>query len=200
MAGLFKNNKTYFTAFSGADSGDNCQQNYVRQTLAARIVFQHDLDRPQTKQTNLAYLDVKCHSVRTYLFSILFLISGVGCAGHRDALVSDHRYRVFFPAIQLDKANLERIESLEIKMSCGRFRAIGTIPDDWSAEVVSPSSEQTTLKASAGHGASTLWSMRELDGSITISVEETSCFDITATVATTATEHRYARSDLILKP
>ena len=136
--------------------------------------------------------------MRTFVFSILFF--AVGCATQHDTAMTGHRYRVFFPEIRLAKAEGERIESVEIKMSCGRFRAISSIPDDWSAEVVSPMSEQTTLKASAGHGASTLWSMRELDGAVTVSIEDLSCFDISATVGTTATEHRYTRSDLILKP
>lgn len=138
--------------------------------------------------------------MRAFILGILLLASGAGCAVDRDALIADHRYRVFFPAIKLATADGERIESIEVKMSCGRFRAIGTIPDDWSAEVISPVSEQTTLKASAGHGASTLWRMHELDGAITISVEDVSCFDISAIVGTTATEHRYTRSDLVLKP
>ncbi len=138
--------------------------------------------------------------MRPLILGVLLLVLGIGCAVRRDALIADHRYRVFFPAIKLATADGERIESIEIKMSCGRFRAISTIPDDWSVEVVSPVSEQTTLNASAGHGASTLWSIRELDGAITISVEDASCFDITATVRTTAVEHRYTRADLMLKP
>ncbi|MEO7676907.1 MAG: hypothetical protein ABIV39_09120 [Verrucomicrobiota bacterium] len=138
--------------------------------------------------------------MRAFIFSILLLVSGTGCAVHRDALMKSHRYRIFFPHIELVTADGERIESIEVRMTCGRFRAIGAIPNDWSAEVVSPMSEQTTLRASAGHGSSTLWSMRELDGAITVSTEEASCFDIAATVGTTATEHRFTRSDLILKP
>jgi hypothetical protein len=74
------------------------------------------------------------------------------------------------------------------------------IPDYWSVEVVSPVSEETVLRANAGHGSSTLWSIGDLDGAITVSVEEASCFDIAATVGTTATEHHFTRSDLILKP
>jgi hypothetical protein len=138
--------------------------------------------------------------MRTFVFSILLIVSSVGCATYRDALMTGHRYRIFFPAIKLATADGERIDSVEIKMDCGRFRAIGTIPDDWYVEVMGPWSEKTTFKAEAGHGASTLWSMRELNGAITVSVEDVSCFDITATVVTTATEHRYSRSDLILKP
>ena len=136
--------------------------------------------------------------MRLLFFGVLVL--GASCATHHDALTTGHRYRVFFPAIELASADGERIESIEITMSCGRFRSMAAIPSDWSAEVVSPVSEQTTLMASAGHGASTMRNMQGLDGAITVSVEDASCFDISATVGTTSTEHRYARSDLILRP
>ncbi|MCA1836903.1 MAG: hypothetical protein LC721_11490, partial [Actinobacteria bacterium] len=93
--------------------------------------------------------------MRLVLVSTLFLLTG--CATQHERLTTGHRYRVFFPVISLAKADGERIESIQITMACGRFRAVGVIPDDWSAEVVSPMSEQTTLKASDGHGSSTLW-------------------------------------------
>jgi hypothetical protein len=136
--------------------------------------------------------------MRRLLFGLLVL--GASCTTHRDALMSGHRYRVFFPAIKLASTDGERIDSLEIVVSCGRFHAISAIPSDWSAQVVSPVSAQTKLLASAGHGASTLWNMHGMDGGITVVVEDASCFDIAATVGTTATEHKYARSDLILRP
>jgi hypothetical protein len=138
--------------------------------------------------------------MRRVILSIFLLVTAAGCAGYRAGLTVNHRYRVFFPPIKLATADGERIESVEIRMSCGRFRAVTAIPDDWSVEVVSPSSEKTTLRASAGHGSSTLWSMGTLDGAVTVSVEETSCFDVTATVGTTATVHQFTRSELILKP
>jgi len=138
--------------------------------------------------------------MRAIAFSIFLLTCMTGCVSHREALTAGHRYRLFFPHIALATADGERIESVEVTVSCGRFRALTIIPDDWSAEVVSPSSEHTTLRASAGHGSSTLWSIRDLDGAITVSVEELSCFEITATVGTTASEHRFTRSELVLKP
>jgi hypothetical protein len=138
--------------------------------------------------------------MRTAALSIFLLTCMTGCASYRETLVAGHRYRLFFPHIVLATADGERIESVEVTVSCGRFRAFTVIPDDWSADVVSPMSEQTTLRASAGHGSSTLRSIRDLDGAIAVSVEESSCFEITATVGTTASEHRFTRSDLILKP
>jgi hypothetical protein len=138
--------------------------------------------------------------MRSLVSSLLLMALGAGCAFDRNALATNHRYHIFFPPIKLATDDGERIEFIEITMSCGRFRAIGALPDDWSLRVVSPISEKTTLRASAGHGSSTLWSLRELDGSIIVSVEEASCFDIAAMVGTTATVHRFSHSDLILKP
>src|ERR1039457_2031383 len=71
-----------------------------------------------------------------------------GCAGAppgQDA--SDHYYRqVSFPAVALKADPLERIESVEVVMHCGRFVAINHIPDDWSAKVVSPVLEKNRLR------------------------------------------------------
>src|SRR5450755_2415935 len=52
--------------------------------------------------------------------------------------------RIFFPRLDLAKADGERIQNLEVRMACGTFRQV-SIPNDWSLEVVSPVSEQTTL-------------------------------------------------------
>ena len=138
--------------------------------------------------------------MRTIILSAVFLTCLTGCASHREELLTGHRYRLFFPDIALNTAEGERIESVGVTVSCGRFRAITVIPNDWSVEVVSPSSEVTTLRASAGHGSSTIWSLRDLDGAFVISLGEKACFDISATVSTSASEHRFSGSDLILKP
>ena len=138
--------------------------------------------------------------MRILLLSIFLLACVAGCASRSDAVMSGHRYGLFFPHTPLATADGERIESVEITVACGRFRALTVIPDDWSVEVVSPMSEKTIFRAYAGHGSSTLWSIRDLDGAITVSVEEASCFDITATVSTTVSEHRFTRLDLFLKP
>src|ERR1022692_4030228 len=97
-----------------------------------------------------------------------------GCA-------TDHYYRtVSFPRVAL--AEGERIESVEVVISCGRFTAIHHIPNDWSVEVVSPVSEVSTLKATAGHGSTSLWSGHALDNFIAIMVCEPSCFTIKGTM------------------
>lgn len=140
------------------------------------------------------------HLIRTLILGIVILTCTTGCVSHREALLTGHLYRLYFPRITLATVDGERIESVEVTVSCGRFRSLTVIPNDWSAEVVSPMSEKTIFRAGAGHGVSTLWSLRDLDGAVTISVEEASCFDITATVGTTASEHRFSRSDLLLNP
>lgn len=127
----------------------------------------------------------------------------LGCTTLPQMPIQGNRYRVFFPHMALDAANGERITSIEIAMSCGRFRSLAIIPNDWSVEVISPTSERTTLKAEAGHGATTLWNISDLDGVVVISIEEASCFDITTTVVTTILDHerryQFTRSNLILK-
>src|SRR5882724_5566466 len=94
---------------------------------------------------------------------VLLLMCTAGCASRHDALASGHLYRLFFPHLNLATDDGERIESVEVVVSCGRFRSLAVIPDDWSAEVVSPVSEKTILRASAGHGSSTLWSITDLN-------------------------------------
>jgi hypothetical protein len=114
------------------------------------------------------------------------------------------RYHIFFPPLNLAAQDGERIVSLEIDVACGHFRGIATIPDDWSLQVMSPVSERTALRASAGHGSTALWNLDELDGAIVVSVDDPGCFDISATVvsANQQEEHRheFQRQQLLLKP
>jgi hypothetical protein len=110
-------------------------------------------------------------------------------------------YRLYWPVLNLAKDKGERIESVRVLMSCGRFRGVTAIPNDWSLEIVSPSSEQTKLHGSAGHGATTLWNLRQFDGAILISIEDRSCFDISAEVTTTENRRlSFGRTELHLKP
>jgi len=119
--------------------------------------------------------------------TILLLLAAVltGCAhvpARQDASV--HYYRVVsFPTIALKADPLERIEAVEVVMHCGRFTAINHIPNDWSAQIVSPVSEETKLRLEAGHGSSSLCRSSDLDGFITVLVCDPSCFDITASVS-----------------
>ena len=115
------------------------------------------------------------------------------------------RQRLYWPQLALSRDRGERVKSVEIEMACGRFRGVSNIPDDWSLQVVSPSSEVSHLRASAGHGATMLWNLRELDGAITIAVHEPTCFDISATVTVdiageSEKKYTFKRSELRLRP
>ena len=136
----------------------------------------------------------------TKLYFGLVVLSTLAFLGSSSrSATTGSRLRVFFPRLELAKADGERIQYLELKMTCGRFRRV-SVSDDWSLQVVSPVSEQTTLRAEAGHGATTLWELGELDGGITVSVQDASCFDLRATVSSTARSFEFDRSKLVLKP
>ena len=112
---------------------------------------------------------------------------------------------LYWPQLALSKDRGERVTAISVEMACARFRAVSNIPDDWSLEISSPSSDVTHLRASAGHGTSMLWSLRDIDGSIGIAVREPSCFDISATVTVdiaghTTKEYKFNRSELRIRP
>src|SRR5712691_5426516 len=102
--------------------------------------------------------------------ALMLLIPVRATASPDEALV-----RLYFPNLQLDRKTGERIESLSVKMTCGRFRGVAVIPADWSLSVSSPGSEQSSLRAEAGHGSTALWSLDELQGSIAVSGASESC-------------------------
>ena len=88
-----------------------------------------------------------------------------------------------FPAGQIRADLGERIEAVKVVVHCGRFVAINHIPDDWSASVSSPVSEETTLDMAAGHGSSMLSLSGTLDRFATVLICEASgCFDMTASL------------------
>jgi hypothetical protein len=117
--------------------------------------------------------------------------------------LADHYWTVSLPDIALDRAEGERIKSVEVIINCARFTDIHSIPDDWSVEVGIPLSEVSTFKAGCGHGSSSLWSSRDLDSFITIVVCEPSCFTIRAIVTASTRDKdrtfRFTRSELIIK-
>ena len=145
---------------------------------------------------------------RTFFILLLMAILA-GCAPtptSREA--SDHYFRlVSFPAITLQADPLERIDSVEVIMHCGRFVAINHLPNDWSAEAISPISEETKLRMEAGHGSSSLCRASDLNGFITVLVCDPLCFDISATLSvssydSTLHERRvsFKQSDLVMRP
>lgn len=129
---------------------------------------------------------------------------GLPSASIAGPLEKGHSYRILFPEIHLSASDGERIEKIEVAMSCGQFRGVSVIPSDWSLEVVSPESMKTTLSAEAGHGSAALWDLHELNGSISVLIEEPSCFDITAVVVSATEEHtnrhQFSRAQITLKP
>lgn len=97
---------------------------------------------------------------------------------------NDYYYQmVSLPKVSLKTGHGERIDSVKVVMHCGRFVALNFIPNDWSADVAGPVSEETTLFMSAGHGSTSLWSTESLAQFITILVCEPTCFDITVFVS-----------------
>jgi hypothetical protein len=115
------------------------------------------------------------------------------------------RQRLYWPQLALSKDRGERVSAVSVQMTCGRFRAISNIPDDWSVEVTSPSSEVTHLRASAGHGTSMLWSLREIDGAIGVAVKDPGCFAVSASVTVdtagqSTKEYKFNQSELRMRP
>ena len=144
------------------------------------------------------------------IFLPIFTLIGLcGCSTSHEA-ARHSRHVVSLPFIAMHSDAGERIDSLEIVVTCGRFVAINRIPNDWSAEVISPSSEVTTLRMYAGHGSTALWSSKDLDRFLTVMDYGDTCFDITAKVTTyywddstngnLEQEHVFDRSHLILSP
>jgi hypothetical protein len=147
----------------------------------------------------------KCSTISATLLAAVF----AGCVqtpARQEA--SDHYYRlVSFPTVALKADPLERIDSVEVVMHCGRFVAINRIPSDWSAQVVSPVSEETRLRLEAGHGSSSLCHSADLDGFITVLVCEPSCFDITVSLSVFSYDSElherkisFKQSDLVMVP
>jgi hypothetical protein len=122
---------------------------------------------------------------RTFSIIMMYLAFSLMQGTYSSAYAeSDNHYyqTVSLPKVNLNSDQGERIETIKFVMHCGRFSALNYIPNDWSAEVVSPVSEETTLSMSAGHGSSSLWGTDDLTEFITVLVYEPTCFNITALV------------------
>lgn len=138
----------------------------------------------------------------TTLLIILTFACLCGCVHVTAPHAANYPMNVSFPDISLSEG--ERIEAIEVVITCGRFASIRHIPDDWSVEVVSPVSEVSTLKAEAGHGSSALWSSHALKDFITISNCSSSCFSIkgTASLSTADKERKisFTQADFKMRP
>jgi len=97
-------------------------------------------------------------------------------------------YHLYFPDINLNKSDTERIEEINIKVACGHINAIHNIPDDWNIEIIRAISDVEEFHASAGHGASRLNDISTLSGIISITVGEKACFDVSASIMTIGTK------------
>lgn len=113
-------------------------------------------------------------------------------------------YILNFPDIALDKKNGERIEQIQITVSCGHIEAILSIPDDWNIDVIRAISAVEELHASAGHGASMLHNIKTFSGVIQLSVGESDCFKVSASLMTSGTDTArqidFPQSKLELQP
>lgn len=120
------------------------------------------------------------------------------------ATESQCEYRLYFPNIDLPKNDGQRIEQVQITVSCGHIEAITMIPEDWNIEIIRAISAVEKLHASAGHGASMLTNINRLNGVIRIKVGEKECFDVSAIIMTSgekkARKIHLPRSTLRLLP
>ena len=76
----------------------------------------------------------------------------------------------------------ECIEKMEVSIACARWLGIRGIPNDWTVQAVSPSSERSEFKAESGHGSTAVWNFNELRRIIELRVVDPACFDIEARV------------------
>ncbi len=139
---------------------------------------------------------------------MLCLMLMVCAEGRFSAQTKDVRYKVSFPHINLKTDRGERIESVAVVLHCGRFVALNSIPDDWSATIIGPVSEKTTLRMEAGHGTSELWHSEDLNEFVTVLSGGDPCFDIAASIKASYYEgndlHQrkisFRQAELIFKP
>ncbi|MGP8004378.1 MAG: hypothetical protein ACLPSL_11350 [Smithella sp.] len=127
--------------------------------------------------------------------AFLFISSIVSAAGPKS-------YGLYFPNPLLKSG--ERIDQIDISVSCGHIEAITHIPNDWNFEIIRAISAIEELHASAGHGGSMIEQIEELNGAIRVSIEDKNCFDISAKFLVHATgaerEIRFSRTQLRLLP
>jgi hypothetical protein len=133
------------------------------------------------------------------LASVVFLLCELAVARADSTATAIRILR--FPDVALKKEVGERIQSFEVVLSCASFHRIDKIPEDWSVVVSSPVSAVSRCRGESGHGASYLWSIRDLDGVVVVRLkrEDRECFDVSATVHTTARQLSFSKAELILE-
>ena len=115
-------------------------------------------------------------------FVVLFAILAISTVCYSANLSIKSTYLLYWPKLKLDTEQGERIDGIKVVVTCGKFRTIAEIPNDWSVSVGSPSGGEAKLEASSGHGSTALWNMHKWDGVISIVVNNPECFSIAAEV------------------
>ena len=124
-----------------------------------------------------------------------------------DYVAAGPSYHLYFPSLKAVpiRSTLGRFTAIRVTVRCGYITGISRVPPDWWVELRGPISGVTTLEASAGHGATYLSRLDTWSGSIAITVNDVSCFDVTAGVVTEPednekpTERLFTRSQLELR-
>jgi len=104
----------------------------------------------------------------------------------KEAVVAVH-----FPTIAKNVG--KPFSSVRIVLSCARVSAITRIPNDWYVETLLPAHRDDSrwkefqfssqaVELSAGHGASRLIDLAQLNGTVRIAIDDAKCFDIAAIV------------------
>jgi hypothetical protein len=91
---------------------------------------------------------------------------------------------IYWPGKLVGGADQLSINEIRISMDCAEFRGVRNIPADWNVEVIRPISAKAEMHLSAGHGASDLRNLKELDGAIVIGEQDGECFNLKVTIVT----------------
>ncbi|MFD0726346.1 hypothetical protein [Lysobacter brunescens] len=108
---------------------------------------------------------------------VMALTSSANAAG------AGKRYEVRFPASFVTTAEDLAIDHVNFVVACGEIVAVEHVPSDWNIGVSRPISGQVGFDASAGHGASALKNLSELDGVIVVSSLDKRCFGFSMATA-----------------
>ena len=106
------------------------------------------------------------------------------------------RQTVYWPSKLVSTTGNLRITELRVSLACGEVKARKNIPSDWNMEVIRPISARSELHFSAGHGASDIPSLKELDGVIVIGDVDKACFEISAQIVTETSEISISKKEL----
>jgi hypothetical protein len=96
----------------------------------------------------------------------------------------DRLYKVHFRELTVPKA--QRISGLSLEVACAHILNVDGVPNDWGFQMVSAVSAVEKFQADAGHGASWLSDLKQLDGILTIAVpsDSASCLSIKGVLLT----------------